>query len=203
MIDTFTIQFQSRYRRQDYRFCPYILEKRGQLFNKSKLAKYFIKDSYLNFYHKWLKDKKQTNLSAFSDIINSPAYRSWCGIMFEFILFWHHTNVMKKLGYHRLAYETYLYHYDRNNSRRQIDLILVLPPLKTLIVCEAKYRDQFELMKTDVDKAIEKKHDIEEYVKRHKKSFEIKFCFITKKALAKNAAYQSLLPLEIILDDLF
>ncbi|KPA11066.1 ATPase [Candidatus Magnetomorum sp. HK-1] len=180
-----------------------ILEKRGQLFNKSKFSKYFIKDSFLNFYYKWLKDKKQINLSALSDTINSPAYSSWRGIMYEFILYSHHIKIMKKLGYDRLSYETYLYHSEKGNNRRQIDLIFLLPRLKMLIICEAKYRDNYELSKLDVEKATEKKLDVKSYIKRHKKSFEIKICYITKNSLQKNAAYQNILPLEVMLDDLF
>ncbi|KPA09553.1 ATPase, partial [Candidatus Magnetomorum sp. HK-1] len=180
-----------------------ILEKRGQLLHKSKKAKYFIKDSFLNFYYKWLKNKKQVNLSAFLDIINSPSYSSWRGIMFEFILYSHHSNVMKRLGYQKLAYETYLYHYEIGHSKQQIDLIFLLTRLKLLIICEAKYRNMFELSKKDIEKALEKKRDINDYIHRYKKNFEIKFCYITKKSLPKNAAYQDLLPLEVILDDLF
>lgn len=180
-----------------------ILEKREQLFHKGKRAKYFIKDSFLNFYYKWLNGKKQINLFGFTDLIHSSAYRSWCGIMFELILYSHHRLVMKTLGYSQITYENYLYHYESGKSRRQIDLIFVLPRLKTLIICEARYRNNYELSKADVDSAYEKKQDIQAYMKRHKKSYDVKLCYITKTALNKNRAYQELLPLEMTFDQLF
>jgi len=180
-----------------------ILEKREQLFHKSKLAKYFIKDNFLNFYYKWLIGKKKMNLSAYTDLIHSSAYRSWCGIMFELILYSHHWMIMKALGFHRIAYETYLYHYERGKSKRQIDLIIVLPRLKTLIICEVRYRNKYELSISDIDSAYEKKQDILDYIKRHKKSYEVKLCYITKTPLKKNSVYQDLLPLEMTFDQLF
>jgi hypothetical protein len=180
-----------------------ILEKREQLFHKSKQAKYFIKDNFLNFYYKWLNRQKQIKLSSFTDLIHSSAYRSWCGIMFELILFTHHKMVMRTLGYQKLAYETFLYHYEKNKSKRQIDLIIVLPRLRTLIICEAKYRINYELSKADIDSAYEKKQDIHACMKRHKKSYEVKICYITKTPLKKNRAYQELLPLEMTFDQVF
>lgn len=78
-----------------------------------------------------------------------------------------------------------------------------LPRLKTLIICEARYRNNYELSKADVDSAYEKKQDIQAYMKRHKKSYDVKLCYITKTALNKNRAYQELLPLEMTFDQLF
>ena len=123
--------------------------------------------------------------------------------MFEFILYSHHVNVIKSLGYSNLAYEKYLYHYEKGQNKHQIDLIIVFPRLKLLIICEAKFRDEFELSKVDVEKAIEKQRIVINYIQRLKKKFEIKFCYITKNSLPKNSAYHNLLPLEVILDDLF
>jgi hypothetical protein len=54
-----------------------------------------------------------------------------------------------------------------------------------------------------VDSAYEKKQDIQAYMKRHKKSYDVKLCYITKTALNKNRAYQELLPLEMTFDQLF
>ncbi len=122
------------------KYAPY------NLANSSHLARYAIKDQYLQFYYKFIQPVKNAILRGdYNDnpvrAINKDSFNTWQGFAFERFCRNNHRIIAKKLGFALVNYACGAF-YNRGTNQHdanyQIDLLFDRDD-KVITICEIKY----------------------------------------------------------------
>ena len=132
---------------KDLEICGFIEKYRPyQVTSTSLLARYCIRDNYLQFYYKFIQPVEQDiNNGSFdenpSHAINMATYQKWLGFAFERFCRRQHRSIAKILGFLAVKYRSGVF-FNRNTEDQQpgfqIDLIFERADL-VFTVCEIKY----------------------------------------------------------------
>ncbi|MBI4582488.1 MAG: hypothetical protein HY717_00450 [Planctomycetes bacterium] len=121
-------------------YCPYSTRKEA-----SKLKRFSIADSYLNFYYKFIKPlearikqgefKKRPEMA-----LNRHSFRTWLGLVFERFCRRRSFKIAEILGFSGVEYRCGPYFKRADKQGAQVDLVFDRKD-RVLTVCEIKYQD--------------------------------------------------------------
>jgi len=132
---------------QDLELCGFIAHYTPfYLTNNSKLSRYCIRDSYLQFYYKFIKPiEKDIQQGVYNDYpsraIHNQTLQQWLGFSFERFCRHYHHEIAKLLGFSAIRYRSGPY-FSRSTLNEepgfQIDLIFERFD-QVITICEIKY----------------------------------------------------------------
>jgi len=107
---------------------------------KSKDRLYKLKDHYLIFYFKFIKNSRATNKGIWNKLFASQSYQSWCGLAFEHICFEHIEAINAALGIDGIYSERGSWNHsgDEEHHGAQIDLLIDRAD-QVINICEIKF----------------------------------------------------------------
>jgi len=153
------------------------------------------------FYLKFVKNNQGRDEHLWSNMIDSPVRRSWCGYSFEQLCLHHIPQIKIKLGIHGIQSDVcswYLPSKDENKGG-QIDLLIDRRD-QVINLCEMKYSiNPFEITGRYNDEMQERKELFRSSTKTRK---ALHLTMVTTYGL-KNNAYSGMIQSEVVLDDLF
>lgn len=167
--------------------------------NKAKDSLLKVTDNYCLFFEAFKKDVKIKNWNVAQ---NSQKWKVWSGLTFENICFYHHKNIINKMGLNGIQTSVYMWHHKGNQemSGAQIDMIIDRAD-KAINICEIKFNQNPYLITKIYANEIRTKMTAFNYFTKNKKTL---FCsFITAGGLINNPESNNLVDSTLGLDDLF
>lgn len=170
----------------------------------SKLIRYAIDDTYLQFYYKFIKPHlNKINNADFNDsptrALNLASLQKWSGFAFERFCRKNHYLIARILGFSAVNYESGVYFSKETNEvdpKFQIDLLFMRDD-KVCTICEIKYLQT--KVDTSVIDEIEKKITLLNLPRRYSQQRVLITTEGASQALIARAYFDRI----IILDDLF
>ena len=162
-------------------------------------GKYILADFYSRFYLNFITNRKISNWMSH---MSSNAYKTWCGLAFEWLCHLHKKEIVKALGLSGIQTTTsYLYiKDDTGKMTAQIDMLIDRAD-NALNLCEIKFsNDVYTLTKTEADTIRKKMHYLQGQLKRRKSMFPT---MITTFGCEKNMHYLGLITNQLDMDSLF
>ncbi len=180
--------------------CDFI-RKYSSFGKKERDVLYQLTDLFTLFYLKFVKNNHTRNEHLWSNMIDSPVRKSWCGYSFEQLCLHHIPQIKKKLGIHGIQSDVcswYLPAKDENKGG-QIDLLIDRRD-QVINLCEMKYSiSPFEITSRYNSEMQERKELFRSSTKTRK---SLHLTMVTTYGL-KNNAYSGMIQSEVVLDDLF
>ena len=99
---------------------------------------YQLTDPYTLFYMKFVKDSRASGPGAWMSQLDSPSWRAWSGIAFEYICQYHIQNIKKHLGIAGVYTEVSAWRSKEVETGTQIDLIIDRRD-RVINICEIKF----------------------------------------------------------------
>jgi uncharacterized protein len=164
-----------------------------------KIAHYKVSDNYALFYVNFKKMKKIQNWTA---IQNTQQWKTWSGLTFENVCFYHKNNIIKKLGISGIHTSVSAWYHQGNDEMKgaQIDMLIDRGD-KAINICEIKFNENpYIITKSYAQEMRLKMTAFNHFTKNRKTLF---FTFITAGSLVNNTEANALLQSTIELDDLF
>lgn len=165
---------------------------------ESKKYKYYkVIDPFCLFYLKFVYNKKSLDNSLFSDNSN----RSWCGVAFENLCYFHLDNIKDAIGIKAINTMQFSWCIEGDDTKKgaQIDLLIERKD-NVISLCEMKfYNKEFKVDKDYHFNIVNKVERLEEF---NKHKFDIVPTLITTFGIEKNAYFDDF-KVVITLDDLF
>ena len=165
---------------------------------ESKKYKYYkVIDPFCLFYLKFVYNKKSLDNSLFSDNSN----RSWCGVAFENLCYFHLDNIKDTIGIKAINTMQFSWCIEGDDTKKgaQIDLLIERKD-NVISLCEMKfYNKEFKVDKDYHFNIVNKVERLEEF---NKHKFDIVPTLITTFGIEKNAYFDDF-KVVITLDDLF
>lgn len=162
-------------------------------------GKYILADFYSRFYLNFINNRKITN---WMSQLDNNAYKTWCGLAFEWLCHYHKSEILKALGINGIQTATsYLSIKDETGKMTaQIDMLIDRAD-NALNLCEIKFsNDVYMLTKAEADNMRKKVFFLQEQLKKRKSIFPI---MITTFGCDKNMHYLGLITNQLDLDALF
>lgn len=160
---------------------------------------YQLSDFYTLFYFRFIKDNFGRDENFWSNRIDNPSHRTWCGFAFEQICMAHVGNIKKKLGISGVATICSVWREKSENGGAQIDLLIDRRDQVTDI-CEIKFSiGEYSITKEYAETLADKVNVFRNSVKTRN---AIHLVMITSYGLKKNS-YSGMVQNEITLDDFF
>jgi uncharacterized protein len=162
-------------------------------------GKYILADFYSRFYLTFISNRKITN---WISQIDSNAYKTWCGLAFEWLCHVHKKEILKALGISGIQTTTnYLNIKDEaGKMTAQIDMLIDRAD-NALNLCEIKFsNDVYVLTKAESDNIRKKMFNLQGQLKRRKSIFPV---MITTFGCEKNMYYLGVITNQLDLDCLF
>jgi uncharacterized protein len=162
-------------------------------------GKYILADFYSRFYLNFISNRKITN---WMSQIDSNAYKTWCGLAFEWVCHYHKNEILKALGINGIQTTTsYLSIKDEmGKMTAQIDMLIDRAD-NALNLCEIKFsNDVYALTKAEADKMRKKITYLQGQLKKRKSIFPV---MITTFGCDKNMHYLGLITNQLDMDCLF
>lgn len=162
-------------------------------------GKYVLSDFYSRFYLNFISNPKITNWLA---QINSPAYKTWCGLSFERLCFLHKREIVAALGLSGIQTNiSFLFIKDETGkTSAQIDMLIERGD-NALNLCEMKFsQDTYTLTQTDAAEIRRKMTQLQSLLKKNQSVFPT---MITTFGCEKNAHFLGLVTHQVDLGALF
>ena len=162
-------------------------------------GKYILADFYSRFYLSFIASRKISNWMSQMD---SPAYKTWCGLAFEWLCHVHKQEILKALGINGIQTTTsYLNIKDETGKMTaQIDMLIDRAD-NAINLCEIKFsQDVYALNKAEADNMRKKITSLQGQLKRRKSIFPI---MITTFGCEKNMHYLGLITNQLDMDSLY
>jgi uncharacterized protein len=162
-------------------------------------GKYVLADFYSRFYLTFISPRK---ISSWMSDIDNNAYKTWCGLAFEWLCHYHKKEILKGLGINGIRTTTSYLNItdDTGKMTAQIDMLIDRAD-NVLNLCEIKFsNDVYVLSKTEADKIRKKMYYLKEQLKRRKSIFPT---MITTFGCEKNMHYLGLITNQLDMDCLF
>jgi hypothetical protein len=166
---------------------------------KSNGGKYILADFYSRFYLNFINNRKITN---WLSQIDSSAYKTWCGLAFEWLCHYHRKEIVKALGISGIRTSTsYLNIKDETGKMTaQIDMLIDRAD-NAINLCEIKFsNDIYTLSKAEGDNIRKKMFYLQEQLKKRKSIFPI---MITTFGCEKNMHYLGVITNQLDMSCLF
>jgi uncharacterized protein len=166
---------------------------------KSSGGKYILADFYSRFYLNFINNRKVSN---WMSQINSSAYKTWCGLAFEWLCHYHKVEILEALGIKGIQTSTsYLNIKDEvGTMTAQIDMLIERAD-NVLNLCEIKFsNDIYTITKSEAENIRKKQFYLKTQLKRSKSIFPV---MITTFGCEKNTHYLGLITNQLDLDSLF
>ena len=155
-----------------------------------------LTDSLTLFHLTWLKEQR---IDSWTEILNTPAYHTWCGLAFERVCLLHSAQIKNTLGISGINSHECAWRSRKTTPGAQIDLLIDRKD-DVINLCEIKYAaEEFA-----IDAAYEKEliHKTESFRIETGTRKALLPTMITMNGLKKNA-YSNVIVNEITGDDLF
>jgi uncharacterized protein len=168
--------------------------------NQSRNAKYILADFYSRFYLFFLAQRRATD---WMTIIETPTFRAWSGMAFEWLCHSHRAEILKALGINGIRTQTsYLHIMDPATGKitAQIDLLIDRAD-NAINLCEIKFAsDVYKMQVQDAEQMQNKLSKLKDQLKKRKSIFPV---MITPFGCEKNAHFLGLVHHQVVLDQLF
>ncbi len=175
------------------------IETQMQYAKNGKIIHYKVTDNYSLFYVNFKKIKKFQNWTA---VQNTQQWKTWSGLTFENVCFYHSNNIIKALGI--LGIQTTVSSWsnrgDDEMKGAQIDMVIDRGD-KAINVCEIKFNENPYLITKNYAQEMRLKMTAFNHFTKNKKT--LFSTFITAGGLVQNSEANALLQSTINLDDLF
>lgn len=166
---------------------------------KSRETVYQLSDFFTLFYFRYIKENFGKDENFWSNRIDNPSHRAWCGFAFEQLCMAHIYNIKNKLGVLGVATACSVWRDKSENGGAQIDLIIDRRDQITDI-CEMKFSlGEYTITKEYADVLTNK---INIFRDSEKTKYAIHLVMITSYGLKKNS-YSGMIQNEMTLDDFF
>lgn len=165
----------------------------------AKNAYYKVIDNYSLFYVNFKKTKKIQNWTAQQ---NTQQWKTWSGLTFENVCFYHKATITKKLGIAGIQTSVSSWQHKGNDEMQgtQIDMVIDRGD-KAINICEIKFNENPYIITKSYAQALRLKMTAFNHFTKNRKTL---FCtFITAGGLVQNTEASSLLQATIELDDFF
>ena len=162
-------------------------------------GKYILADFYSRFYLNFINNRKISN---WMSQIDNNAYKTWCGLAFEWVCHYHKEDILKALGINGIQTATsYLSIKDETGKMTaQIDMLIDRAD-NALNLCEIKFSNYvYKLTKAEADNMRKKIAYLQEQLKKRKSIFPV---MITTFGCDKNMHYLGLITNQLDMDCLF
>lgn len=172
-------------------FIPYMA-------NKTK-AWYKLTDHFILFYLKFMK--AGPSAKKWVNVINSPSWKSWSGLAFERLCFYHIKEIQRALRIETIESTVSAWQIKSKAGGAQIDMLIDRAD-KIVNVCEIKfYQAEFTITKDYAKKLRNKVSKFSELPANKRKNHFISM--ITPQGVTKNEYYYELVQNEVVMEDLF
>lgn len=185
--------------------CDFI--RRYSSFNKrQREAIYQLTDLFSLFHLRYIKDSNGMDERFWTDAIDSPSHRAWCGYAFEQVCLHHVKQIKWALGIEGVQTSVCSWAtpptIDAEGNKRegaQIDLVIDRRD-QTINLCEMKFSMRpFEITPAYLEHIIRRRELFREVTGTNK---ALHLTFVTTYGLVKNAQY-GMIQSEVTMDDLF
>jgi uncharacterized protein len=175
------------------------IETQMQYAKNGKITHYKVIDNYSLFYVNFKKTKKFQNWTA---VQNTQPWKTWSGLTFENICFYHHKNIIKALGISGIqtTVSPWSNRGDDEMKGAQIDMLIDRGD-KAINVCEIKFNENPYIITKSYAQEMRLKMTAFKHFTKNKKTLFV--TFITAGGVAQNSESNALLQSTINLDDLF
>ncbi|MBK8281826.1 MAG: AAA family ATPase [Saprospiraceae bacterium] len=130
----------------DLKISGFIVEE-NQFGKRKRGAIYRLIDEYSVFYHRFIKNQKQTKSDIWSLVSNTQSYKIWRGYAFETLCLKHIEEIKHALGIGKVYTETSTYKYQNQKEGIWIDFVIDRKDA-AINLCECKfYEAPFEITK--------------------------------------------------------
>lgn len=166
---------------------------------KSRETVYQLSDFFTLFYFRFIKDNFGKDENFWTNRIDSPSHRAWCGFAFEQICMAHINGIKDRLGISGVATVCSAWREKSENGGAQIDLIIDRRDQVTDI-CEMKFSlGEYSITKEYAESLMNKINVFRDTVKTRN---AIHLVMVTSFGLKKNS-HSGVVQNEVTLDDLF
>ena len=162
-------------------------------------GKYILADFYSRFYLNFISNRKISN---WMSQIDSSAYKTWCGLAFEWLCHLHKAEITKALGISGIQTSTSYLNIkdDAGKMTAQIDMLIDRAD-NVINLCEIKFsNDIYTISKAEAETMRKKIFYLQAQLKRRKSIFPV---MITTFGCEKNMHYLSLITNQLDMDCLF
>ncbi len=162
-------------------------------------GKYVLADFYSRFYLNFINNPK---LSDWATQMNSPAYKTWCGITFEWLCFAHQKEIIAALGLSGIHTSVSYLNIkdDTGKMTAQIDMLIERAD-NALNLCELKFaNDTYAIDKTEAENIRKKMAALRGVLKPRQSVFPT---MITTFGCEKNTHYLGLITQQLDINALF
>jgi len=167
---------------------------------KSRGRIYRVSDPYSLFYQTFIKDSKAQGEGAWLSRIESPKWRSWSGIAFEYICLKHINQIKGSLGIRRVYTEISPWRSNKKEDGAQIDLLIDRND-RVINICEMKFStSRYTITKAYAEKLRKKRLVFQEETETRKTLF---LTLITTYGIKENEYARQLVNDEVTMDALF
>lgn len=166
---------------------------------KKTKANYKLTDPFILFYLKFMqgggKAKKWIN------VINSPSWKSWSGLAFERLCFYHINQIQSALKIDAIDNTISTWQTKDKQRGAQIDLLIDRAD-RVVNICEIKFSKAEFIITKDYAKQLRNKVDLFASLPANKRKNHF-LTMITPYGLSKNEHFYELVQNEVTLEDLF
>jgi uncharacterized protein len=165
----------------------------------SNSGKYILSDFYSRFYLNFISNPKISNWMTH---INSPAYRTWCGLAFEWLCYVHRKEITRALGLGGIQTSTSYLNIKDDSGKMvaQIDMLIDRAD-NALNLCELKFSNtMYALTKAEAETIRKKIFHLQKLLKKNQSIFPT---MITTFGCEKNTHFSGLITHQLDLNTLF
>jgi uncharacterized protein len=175
------------------------IEIQMQYAKNGKITIYKVIDNYSLFYVNFKKIKKFQNWTA---VQNTQQWKTWSGLTFENVCFYHKNNIIKVLGISGIqtTVSSWSNRGDEEMKGAQIDMLIDRGD-KAINICEIKFNENPYIITKNYAQEMRLKMTAFNHFTKNKKTLFT--TFITAGGLVQNNEANALLQSTINLDDLF
>ena len=167
---------------------------------KNKNTVYRLSDYYTAFYFKFIKDSPYKGAGVWLNLLDSPGYRAWSGLLFEQICLDHIPQIKQALGISGVHSKEVAWRGGTDGRSAQIDLLIDRRD-QVINLCEAKFSlNKFEIDKDYAEKLREKISIFKAASGTRKAVF---LTIISTFGVEPNKHAAALVQNSVVLDDLF
>ena len=164
--------------------------------NKTK-ALYKLADSFLIFYHKFMKDVKVSSIPHWVNIVKNQSWISWSGLAFERLCHGHISQIKKALKIDVIQSEVSTW----SDSTAQVDMLIDRAD-RVINLCEIKFYNAEFTIDKDYAAKLRRKQAALMHLKSSKRK-NIFITMITTFGAVDNEYHKELIQNEVVLEDLF
>jgi AAA+ ATPase superfamily predicted ATPase len=166
---------------------------------KMKEKLYQLIDYFSLFHLNFIQNRKVSDESYWTNMLNTPSINSWRGYAFEQVCLDHISQIRRKLGISGVLTYTLSWRGKSENEGAQIDLLIERND-RIINLCEIKYADSEYVITKTIDENLRHKRSI--FINETKVRKTVHTTMITTYGVKHNA-YWNNIQSEIIMNDLF